>query len=212
MVSRDDCSYTDTTEASNITSLQSDVCCVTNANVNEPVRDPATREDNICQQLNYKDCKCREIHTRRGPVTDQCGISGTVEESHKKSPPKEQSSTKQSAAPCLCHAREVNACTLPVKYRNDRSYPRPRWCPFKWKWPRRGYAGRKDKTYEVKLKPQKCPHYAEPFMCCEISEGIPNKKKRERLKSPARTCNTDEKRKETAEKIDIYYFDHGNSA
>ncbi|CAL7945367.1 unnamed protein product [Xylocopa violacea] len=184
MVSREDYSYTDTTEASNITSLQSDASCVTNANVKEPVCDPVNREGNIYQQFNYKDCKCQEVHTRHGAVTDQYGISGTVEESHKKGPSKDQSPTKQSATPCLCHARDINACTLPLKYRNDRSYPRPRWCPFKWRWLKKGRAGRKDKTYEVKLKPQKCSHYAE----------------------------MDEKKKEITEKIDIYYFDHGNSA
>lgn len=41
------------------------------------------------------------------------------------------------------------------------SSSRPFWCPFKWKWPKKGYTDRKDKKYEVKLKPKKYPDYAE---------------------------------------------------
>jgi hypothetical protein len=89
----------------------------------------------------------------------------------------------------------------------------------------------KDKMYEIKLKQVQCPmhtkscpitprkHILETRPVCEpidrdidISEGIPNKDARDPCKSklpkPVRKC----KREEDAEKIEIYYFDHGNSA
>ncbi|XP_076231925.1 uncharacterized protein LOC143177696 [Calliopsis andreniformis] len=119
-----------------------------------------------------------------------------------------------STMPCLCHTHKI-AYTLPLKYKKDSSCLRPFWCRFKWKWPKKGYLERKDKTYEVKLKQRQCPHYSEPFMCCEISEGIPNKRKRDDQKM-AKLLRDEEKQKhkerEAAERIDIYYFDHGNSA
>ncbi|XP_017889055.1 uncharacterized protein LOC108630332 [Ceratina calcarata] len=50
-------------------------------------------------------------------------------------------------------------------------------------------------------------------MCCEISEGIPDKKKREAPKpAAAKVTKPVEDKVEVTEKIDIYYFDHGNSA
>lgn len=52
-------------------------------------------------------------------------------------------------------------------------------------------------------------------MCCEISEGIPNKKRHNAVKS-TKPLKVDDIQKdnevETMEKIEIYYFDHGNSA
>ncbi|XP_060820800.1 uncharacterized protein LOC132909769 [Bombus pascuorum] len=49
-------------------------------------------------------------------------------------------------------------------------------------------------------------------MCCEISEGIPNKKKHDAPESVDTPPKTEKKKVEVTEKIDIYYFDHGNSA
>lgn len=89
--------------------------------------------------------------------------------------------------------------------------------------------------YEIKLKQVQCPHYAkqrvngapkqyletlqpsfQPVVCREeLSEGIPSKNakhetgKSKLLKYPTKTKF---KRQEIAEKIEIYYFDHGNSA
>ncbi|OAD57474.1 hypothetical protein WN48_02016 [Eufriesea mexicana] len=198
MVSGEDCSYIDVTESSNITSLQSDTSYTAKANVREP----------LC-----KDCKCREIHSavHHGAPSEQYGVTNTVEESYKKDLPKDQCSMKQTSMPCLCRAHKISAYTLPLKYKNGTSYSRQFWCPFKWKWPKKGYLERKDKTYEVKLTPKTCPHYAEPFMCCEISEGIPNKKKCN-TPDPVKILKSEEKKVEITEKIDIYYFDHGNSA
>ncbi|XP_053995354.1 uncharacterized protein LOC128885365 [Hylaeus anthracinus] len=52
-------------------------------------------------------------------------------------------------------------------------------------------------------------------MCCEISEGIPNKRKSDdpKMTKPPRIENKHiDKEMGTMEKIEIYYFDHGNSA
>lgn len=51
-------------------------------------------------------------------------------------------------------------------------------------------------------------------MCCEISEGIPNEQKDDIGKAtlPKYESKPKEREKQTIEKIDIYYFDHGNSA
>ncbi|XP_076303199.1 uncharacterized protein LOC143221677 [Lasioglossum baleicum] len=88
-------------------------------------------------------------------------------------------------------------------------------CPFKWKWSKKDHTNRKDKTYKVRLTQQKCPHYAEPFMCCEISEGIPNKRctKTPKPITPPKPEETPKPEEPSPmEKIEIYYFDHGNSA
>jgi len=91
--------------------------------------------------------------------------------------------------------------------------------------------------YEIKLKQVQCPHYAklrlngtpkqhldtlqlpyefQPFVSREeLSEGIPSKNAKyevNKLKPPKYPTKTKLKREEIAEKIEIYYFDHGNSA
>lgn len=89
--------------------------------------------------------------------------------------------------------------------------------------------------YEIKLKQVQCPHYAkqrlndapkqhldalqpefQSFVSREeLSEGIPSKNAKNeigKLKPPKYPMKTKLKREEIAEKIEIYYFDHGNSA
>ncbi|XP_046599056.1 uncharacterized protein LOC107228222 [Neodiprion lecontei] len=65
-----------------------------------------------------------------------------------------------------------------------------------------------DKTYQVKVKKDLYQNYPKSYVCCELSEGIPKKKKRdfEKPRTPGNGID------DTSEKIDIYYFDHGNSA
>ena len=50
MVSGEDCTYNDTTEVSNITSLQSDNSCVVNTNFKEA--EFVKKEDNTFEQFN----------------------------------------------------------------------------------------------------------------------------------------------------------------
>lgn len=52
-------------------------------------------------------------------------------------------------------------------------------------------------------------------MYCEVSEGIPNKRKSSARKITKLVKDEDkqkDKEREATERIDIYYFDHGNSA
>nr|XP_012230686.1 PREDICTED: uncharacterized protein LOC105677001 [Linepithema humile] len=87
--------------------------------------------------------------------------------------------------------------------------------------------------YEIKLKHVQCPHYAKtrpngvpkqhfnasqppqefpPFVDRDASEGIPSKYDADKSKPVKHPTKTKLKREEAAEKIEIYYFDHGNSA
>lgn len=121
--------------------------------------------------------------------------------------------------------------------RLDKPQSRQFWSRFIWKRPRNGYPGKEKKIYEIKLKQVQCPHYAQvplkgvpkqnldasqpsyefphEFAAYDMSDGIPSKTtkydvgKSKPLKYPAKTKI---KREEVAEKIEIYYFDHGSSA
>ncbi|XP_011694786.1 PREDICTED: uncharacterized protein LOC105454113 [Wasmannia auropunctata] len=142
----------------------------------------------------------------------------------------------KSSFPCLCHSHKINGYVLPVKLKEDKPQSRPFWSRFGWKRPRNG---KRDKMYEIKLKQVQCPHYAklrdlsgapkqqhldalqlpyefQPFVSREeLSEGIPSKNAKyeaSKLKPPKYPTKTKLKREEVAEKIEIYYFDHGNSA
>lgn len=91
--------------------------------------------------------------------------------------------------------------------------------------------------YEIKLKQVQCPHYAkvrlngapkqhldalqQPYKFQpsvsheELSEGIPSKNAKyetDKSKPPKYPTKTKFKKQEITEKIEIYYFDHGNSA
>ncbi|XP_039313026.1 uncharacterized protein LOC105207808 [Solenopsis invicta] len=119
---------------------------------------------------------------------------------------------------------------------SEKPQSRPFWSRFGWKRPRNG---RRDKMYEIKLKQVQCPHYAkprpngppkqhldavlqppykfQPFVSREeLSEGIPSKDVKyetDKSKPPKYPTKAKLKREENlAEKIEIYYFDHGSSA
>lgn len=86
--------------------------------------------------------------------------------------------------------------------------------------------------YEIKLKHSQCPRYAkianeahkqhdafrkfQPFLNNEISGHVPSKNRKPH-DSPGKSkqlkyqAKTKPKKDEAAEKIEIYYFDHGNS-
>lgn len=86
--------------------------------------------------------------------------------------------------------------------------------------------------YEIKLKQTQCPHYAkmrlngapkqqvdatiqppQAFVCRQMSEGIPNKGMKQdaaKPKPPKYPTKPKPKKEEIAEKIEIYYFDHGS--
>nr|XP_033322826.1 uncharacterized protein LOC117218501 [Megalopta genalis] len=207
MVSADEYPCVDATEASNISCLPSDSCGI----------DTSIKEsDTERMKQEVKDCSCHKQYgiINRGVPAEHYYRKDAADPSSKKEPSINQKPPMQSTMPCLCHAHKI-PYTLPLKYKNGVSNRSPLWCPFPWKWPNKGYPCRQDKTYKVKLKQQKCPHYAEPFVCCEISEGIPNKRSAKAIKTVT-ASKAEEKAKiedpRPMEKIEIYYFDHGNSA
>ncbi|XP_023247959.1 uncharacterized protein LOC106647079 [Copidosoma floridanum] len=83
------------------------------------------------------------------------------------------------------------------------------WQHFNWKWPRQSYANKKEKTYETKSKNKRFPQINK-FTCRNTLEGIPRKTNLE--SKNIRENPKLNKEHEVAEKIEIYYFDHGNSA
>lgn len=107
------------------------------------------------------------------------------------------------------------------------------WSRFGLRRPRKGYFDKENKMYEIKLKHVQCPHYGKtrpngvpkqhlkvsqppqefpPFVDRDTSEGIPSRYDAGKSKPLKHPTKTKLKREEAVEKIEIYYFDHGNSA
>ncbi|XP_051172406.1 uncharacterized protein LOC127288794 [Leptopilina boulardi] len=108
---------------------------------------------------------------------------------------------------CICQTFGTAGNRIPVNYKSDNS---PACKRVNLKWPKSRYFRKKNKTYEVKLKKKRCQHYPKPYMFCELSEGIPQKKSQEVENSSENKIHQTVQK--PTEKIDIYYFDHGNSA
>ncbi|XP_033218101.1 uncharacterized protein LOC117173568 [Belonocnema kinseyi] len=105
----------------------------------------------------------------------------------------------------------LSSGNIPVNFNPDLSQETPpMWNRASWKWPRSGYLKKKDKTYEVKLNKKRCQHSPKPYVLYEISKGKPRKK--EELTNQNQEVCLELGKGEPAERIDIYYFDHGNSA
>ncbi|CAL1677555.1 unnamed protein product [Lasius platythorax] len=244
MVTGEDCSCTDTTEPSNLTSLHSDdATSAVNSDVNAVCAKTIEKGNDAVEGPKDTDCKCSIDAT---PIATYC-VAATAEASSavpaKPDRQRENSrgrpaTTQLSFPPCLCRSHKINGYVLPVKLKKDKPQLRQFWSRFSWKRPRNGYFGKEDKMYEIKLKQVQCPHYAQvplkgvpkqhldasqpphefqPFTAYEMPDtgGIPSKStkynagKSKPLKYPAKTKL---KREEVAEKIEIYYFDHGSSA
>ncbi|XP_036149406.1 uncharacterized protein LOC105834230 [Monomorium pharaonis] len=236
MVTGEDCSCADTTEPSNLTSLRSDdATSVINSDVNAACTETVDKRN--VEEPKEIDCKCSDA----SPVETYCvaDIPSAPERPDRQSKRKKSRSQPpamqlKSSYPCLCHSHKINGYVLPVKFKEDKLQSRPFWSRFGWKRPRNG---RRDKMYEIKLKQVQCPHYAKPrpnsapkqhldvlqpphefqsFVSREeLSEGIPSKNVKyetDKSKPPKYPTKAKLKREEIAEKIEIYYFDHGDSA
>ncbi|KAL6426115.1 hypothetical protein ACFW04_008998 [Cataglyphis niger] len=241
MATGEDCSCTDTTEPSNLTSLHSDdVTSAVNSDVNVVCTKTIEKENDAVEGPKDTDCKCSidvsPVTTYCVPAAAQAPSAVPAKPDCKRENSRSRPVTAQlSFPPCLCRSHKINGYVLPVKLREDKPQPRQFWSRFTWKRPRNGYLGKEKKIYEIKLKQVQCPHYAQvplkgvpkqhldapqlpyefPLAAYEISDGIPSKStkydvgKSKPLKYPAKTKI---KREEVAEKIEIYYFDHGSSA
>ncbi|EFN89817.1 uncharacterized protein LOC105181454 [Harpegnathos saltator] len=242
MVTEGDCSCTDSTEPSNVTSLRSDD--VTSA------RNP---DANLCRKATDKgndvveESKDKHKHSPNASP----GTNYHATEVAKSLPTKSDRQSQQNSSknphpttttlqfppsfPCLCHTHKINGYVLPVKLQEEQPQSRPFWSRFKWKQPKNVYCGKENKMYEIKLKQTQCSHYAkvrassackqqpdptrefQSFVCCDISDGIPSKNDKsydllDKSKLPKHQMKTRPKKEEAVEKIEIYYFDHGNSA
>lgn len=104
MVSGNDCLH-DETESSNITSLQTDSSCKTSTNVKQSSHESVCQKDscNNFQQFNFKDCKCREIHSIIHGISSE--EIDPVEESYNKDLPKDKNLLEQTL--CQCHGRKM---------------------------------------------------------------------------------------------------------
>ncbi|EGI65738.1 hypothetical protein G5I_05839 [Acromyrmex echinatior] len=239
MVTGEDCSCADTTEPSNLTSLRSDdATSAINSDVNafctetvdkrtDTVKEPKGILSHILQTYSSKLYVLFDIPSTVPGRSDRQSL-------RKKSRSQPPATQLQSNFPCLCHSHKINGYVLPVKLKEDKPQSRPIWSRLGWKRPRNG---KKDKMYEIKLKQVQCSHYAkmrangapkqhidvlqpshefQPFISHkELSEGIPSKNAKidtVKSKPPKYPTKTKLKREEIAEKIEIYYFDHGNSA
>ncbi|XP_058804504.1 uncharacterized protein LOC131671797 [Phymastichus coffea] len=112
-----------------------------------------------------------------------------------------------------CHCQRLQLNGYEQKPRNEEN-KNSDWQRFNWKWPRQSYASKKDKSYEVKSKNKKHFRNDKPFGCCE-KLGIPGNKAYELkdiIKNPIKQKLYLKHEAELPEKIEIYYFDHGNSA
>ncbi|XP_031787085.1 uncharacterized protein LOC100678583 [Nasonia vitripennis] len=115
---------------------------------------------------------------------------------------------------CLCQQFQLGAYYPPNQNvdGNERKEKRR----FNLKWPRQSYVNKKDKSYEAKFKNRPYFRNDKPFACYGVLEGMPRKKTsrfkyvigssaKHRL-NPHNDVDSDQ-----PEKIEIYYFDHGNS-
>ncbi|XP_012061384.1 PREDICTED: uncharacterized protein LOC105624637 [Atta cephalotes] len=239
MVTEEDCSCADTTEPSNLTSLRSDdATSAINSDINVICTEMVDKRIDTVEKPKETDCKRSDISLIATYCVASADIPSTVpgrldrQSLRKKSRSQPPAMQIQSSFPCLCHSHKINGYVLPVKLKEDKPQSRPFWSRLGWKRPRNG---KKDKIYEIKLKQIQCPHYAK--ICVndaskqridvlqsphefqsfishkELSEGIPSKNAKDIVKpKPKYPMKTKFKREEIAEKIEIYYFDHGNSA
>ncbi|KAK2588771.1 hypothetical protein KPH14_001651 [Odynerus spinipes] len=203
MTSEEDCPCTDVSEPSNATSLRTDVSSVIHSS------------ESYLGIVDEGKKSHEEMHKKNFYANRE--VSPKIERSSRQASPAVTDRTIMQFEPpiaCLCHAQRIRSCKLPVKYTKDRpQFHRSFWSRLGCKWPSKAYSNERDKTYEVKLKQN--TRYDKPFVCCEISEGIPNKMKNSAVKTKPpkyQEAKPKGKRENLAERIDIYYFDHGNSA
>ncbi|KAJ8667910.1 hypothetical protein QAD02_009573 [Eretmocerus hayati] len=176
-------SSSDTLERSNLSSLQSDLSSM-----------KKTSEIDSKANLNK---------------TQNCFCKQNLQESTKFQP-RSILTTNNNAnhVPYSCDCQRFQFNDFQNQVGNDKY----EWQRQNWKWPRRCYANKRDKSYDVKSKNRRNSRPEQTF--CDKCEGTFQKDSGFHASSenPMKyewNPNTDN---EKAEKIEIYYFDHGNSA
>ncbi|XP_035730384.1 uncharacterized protein LOC118445285 isoform X2 [Vespa mandarinia] len=135
---------------------------------------------------------------------------GTINQESPKATNYREMTQFEPVIPCYCHVPIINACTLPVKYtKDDHRRRRSFWSNFRYKWSDKKYLDDKNRKYDIKLRRNSCYKSLN-----KITNGSVKTKPEEKINKfqADKLGQGDKKRKNLAERIDIYYFDHGNSA
>ncbi|XP_011501542.1 PREDICTED: uncharacterized protein LOC105365145 [Ceratosolen solmsi marchali] len=116
---------------------------------------------------------------------------------------------------CFCEQAQLHGEYIEKSIENENT--KNKWQHFNYKWPRQSFGKKKDmkKLYDVRAKNGKNYHNEKPLTCCEILEGIHPKRSsglKNVVENPIKHKSNSESGNDVAEKIEIYYFDHGNSA
>ncbi|KAI4481820.1 hypothetical protein M0804_009341 [Polistes exclamans] len=206
MTSEEECPCTDTSEPSNLTSLRTDISSMINSyesyakiNKEENKSIEESHQKPVINQESQEIINHREIR--------QC----------------------EPVIPCYCHAQRISGCTLPAKYTkgkyitnvlslklffkeshftDDRRRRRSFWSRFRCKWSYKKYLHDRSRSYENKL--QRGNTFYEKPSSKITNDHHPKMKIEEKMKFQGDKFQ--DKRKNLVERIDIYYFDHGNSA
>ncbi|XP_047367234.1 uncharacterized protein LOC124955990 isoform X1 [Vespa velutina] len=185
MTSEEDCPCTDMSEPSNVTSLRTDISSIVNS------------------YESYVKI------TEEKKKTDEEPHKKTINQESPKATNHREMTQFEPVIPCYCHVPIINACTLPVKYtKDDHRRRRSFWSNFRYKWSDKKYLDDRNRKYDIKLRRNSCYKSLN-----KITNGSVKTKPEEKIKFQAdKLGQGDKKRKNLAERIDIYYFDHGNSA
>ncbi|XP_014604265.1 PREDICTED: uncharacterized protein LOC106786900 [Polistes canadensis] len=185
MTSEEECPCTDTSEPSNLTSLRTDISSMINSYESY-------------EKINKEENKSIE-ESHQKPVINQESQEITNHREIRQCEP---------VIPCYCHAQRISGCILPAKYtKDDRRRRRSFWSRFRCKWSYKKYLHDRSRSYENKLQ-RGNTFYEKPSS--KITNDHPKMKIEERMKFQGDKFQ--DKRKNLVERIDIYYFDHGNSA
>ncbi|XP_020707951.2 uncharacterized protein LOC105685842 [Athalia rosae] len=211
MAVEDECHCSDTSEPSNLTSVHTDMSSIMNY--------PELNKNGVTL---IEKCLCRSVqcpppdNALTRPVRE---VSPQRYQADYQAPLQNYPNSELSTQPVVQNRQTPVACHCPYTYKtNGHNVPKQEQDlaqaqqPLKertnFKWPRRQSPKLGDKTFQVKVKKNQYQNYPKSYVCCEMSEGIPKKQKRdlEKLRAPGHNVE------DGSEKIDIYYFDHGNSA
>ncbi|XP_015186794.1 PREDICTED: uncharacterized protein LOC107071888 isoform X2 [Polistes dominula] len=186
MTSEEECPCTDTSEPSNLTSLRTDISSMINSYESY-------------EKINKEENKSIEESNQK-PIINQESQEVTNHRKIRQCEP---------VIPCYCHSQRIG-CTLPTKYiKGDRRRRRRSfWSRFRCKWSHKKYLHDRSRSYENKLEREKNTFHVKPSN--KITNDNPKMKIEERIKFHGDKLQ--DKRQNLVERIDIYYFDHGNSA
>ncbi|XP_066590866.1 uncharacterized protein [Prorops nasuta] len=217
--SDEECLCTETTQLTNIGSLQSEIESIINhselKNVCLNIQDETTDKE-TAERPASTSCKCHEIFSLYFPTPSEApGIPVSEEQSSPRQLPTTEPRTPKGPVvsdSCICRAHKIDSYTKSLPLDKDReTCKNPFWCIFNWKKSSRRECCEKSDVCGVRSK-QECQGYEKSCGCSEMSEGKAGKQKLNKPKEKYEKRQSRHRDKDIPERIDIYYFDHGNSA